>query len=242
MRPVPLLPPHPVGFPDPANALSDPDGLLVAGGALSPEWLIEAYAQGIFPWFGADDEHILWWSPAHRAITVPGEMRVTRSLRKRMRNAGFTPSLDTAFGAVVDACSAPRDNDGGTWITPSMRTAYVAMHDAGLAHSVEIWREGELCGGLYGISLGRYFFGESMFSRESDASKTAFYVLHAQLKQWRFQCIDCQMRNPHLDRLGVTEISRGRFLSDLRRNPLEATRRGRWCLDDSLANLPDYAG
>lgn len=237
MRPLPLLPDHPVGFPDPNSAMDDPDGLLAAGGALSNDWLIAAYAHGIFPWFDADDQHILWWSPKQRAVIRPGSMRVSRSLRKRIRNAGFRASMDKSFSAVIASCQAPRPNQQGTWITADMQAAYRDLHAQGLAHSVEVWENEEIVGGLYGVSLGRYFFGESMFSRRPDASKIAFYVLHQQLKKWRFSVIDCQILNPHLASLGVAEMSRAEFLQGLADNPIQETRHGRWFLDDSLANL-----
>jgi leucyl/phenylalanyl-tRNA--protein transferase len=228
MSGIPLLPPTPVGFPDPSRALDEPDGLLAAGGALTPEWLIEAYARGIFPWFDSDDEHVLWWSPRERAVLVPGEMHVSKSLRKRITNAGFTHTFDEDFRRVIEACQAPRKDASGTWITENMRDAYTQLHHLGLAHSVEVQLDGELVGGLYGVSLGRLFFGESMFSRANDASKVAFYHLQFQLADWEFLLIDCQLMNPHLERLGVHAMAREEFLEILTGNPLEETRRGRW--------------
>lgn len=234
---IPLLPPHPVAFPDPEQAELEPDGLLAAGGALTREWLVTAYANGIFPWFDDDDDYILWWSPSVRAVLTPGNMRVTRSLRKRFRNAGFEATMDTDFAAVIRACSQDRRDQHGTWITPQMQSAYCTLHEAGLAHSVEIWLHGALVGGLYGVSLGRFFFGESMFTREKDASKTAFYMLQKALERWSFRQIDCQMMTPHLASLGVTPLARTDFLANLAENPLSRTRQGKWRLPFDLASV-----
>jgi leucyl/phenylalanyl-tRNA--protein transferase len=231
MTALPFLPPSPVGFPDPHTALQEPDGLLAAGGDLTVAWLLEAYANGVFPWFDSDDEFILWWSPAKRAVLHPGGMHVSRSLAKRIRNAGFTLSMDTAFDAVVGACGAQRRDGSGTWITPRMRAAYNALHAQGYAHSVEVWSDNDLCGGLYGVSLGAMFFGESMFSKQADASKVAFHALQAQLARWQFELIDCQIMNPHLHSLGVNEISREEFLHMLEQNAHKSTKRGMWCFD-----------
>ena len=231
MTAVPLLPASPVAFPDPAYALSSPDGLLAAGGDLTPQWLLAAYAQGIFPWFDCDDDHVLWWCPSVRAVIEPGAMTVRRSLDKRIRNAGFGVTLDTDFEQVIDACSAPRANAEGTWITPRMREAYVELHEAGYAHSVEVKNGAELVGGLYGVSLGRMFFGESMFARKPDASKIGFFHLQRQLRDWNFTLIDCQIMNPHLASLGVHEISRQVFLELIAANADEPTQPGRWSFD-----------
>ena len=228
MTAIPLLPDQPVGFPNPAYALKEPDGLLAAGAALDVAWLVEAYAHGIFPWFDSDDDHILWWCPERRAVLTPGTMKVRRSLAKRMRNSGFEVSLDQDFAAVVHACSEPRRDGGGTWITPRMRAAYLALFDAGFAHSVEARLDGELVGGLYGVSLGRVFFGESMFAVMADASKAAFYHLQSQLAEWQFTLIDCQILSPHLASLGVSEISREEFLEILSSNAAEPSRVGPW--------------
>lgn len=228
MTAIPLLPEQPVGFPNPAYALKEPDGLLAAGAALDVAWLVEAYGQGIFPWFDSDDDHILWWCPQRRAVLTPGTMKVSRSLAKRMRNSGFEVSLDEDFAAVVNACSEPRRDGGGTWITPRMRDAYLALFEAGFAHSAEVRLEGELVGGLYGVSLGRMFFGESMFAAVADASKTAFFYLQSQLADWQFTLIDCQIMNPHLASLGAIEISREEFLEMLSSNAAEPSRVGPW--------------
>jgi leucyl/phenylalanyl-tRNA--protein transferase len=195
------------------------------------EWLICAYSQGLFPWFDSDQDHVLWWSPASRAVIKPGAMRITRSLSKRIRNSGFTVTFDRDFAAVVTGCSGPRGDQAGTWITPNMFAAYQELHQAGYAHSVEVWHQAELVGGLYGVSLGALFFGESMFAVEKDASKIAFYVLQKTLAQWGFKLIDCQIMNPHLASLGVTSMPRDEFLGILADNESEPTRLGPWQLD-----------
>jgi len=238
-----ILPPQPVRFPPPEQALEDPNGLLAIGGALTVDWLLAAYARGIFPWFNDDREPILWWSPDPRAVLVPASLKVSRSLAKRIRNGGFRMSLDTAFAEVTSGCAAPRTALGrpppgtspGTWITAAMRAAYQQLHETGYAHSIEVWRDDQLAGGLYGVSLGRLFFGESMFTRERDASKIALYTLARQVERWGFILIDCQVMNPHLKRLGVTEMPRATFLRHVRANDAAETRRGPWRLDPDLA-------
>lgn len=228
MTAIPLLAPTPVAFPNPEFALKEPDGLVAAGGALTSEWLLEAYSHGLFPWFDSDDEHILWWSPSQRAVLQPGQMHVGRSLRKRIRNGGFLITADTSFDAVISGCSAPRDDTSGTWITPSMTAAYRQLHRQGYAHSIEVWQEGDLCGGLYGVALGKIFCGESMFSRVKDASKVAFYALQEFLQSRNFTLIDAQIMNPHLHSLGVQNISRSTFLEELKRNQQLPTEREPW--------------
>lgn len=234
MAALALLPPTPVGFPDPRQAMTDPDGLLAAGGALTVDWLLEAYAHGIFPWFSEHDPHILWWSPKNRAVLTPGRMHVSRSLRKTLRKTDFTITLDTCFEAVVRACAGPRRYADGTWITTDMAAAYLQLHEAGFAHSIEVSADGVLVGGLYGVSLGRMFFGESMFSHRPSASKVAFYMLQRQLHAWGFSLLDCQIMNPHLHSLGVIEIPRAEFLRRLAANPLAETRRGAWTLEGQM--------
>jgi leucyl/phenylalanyl-tRNA---protein transferase len=197
-------------FPPVESALRDPNGLLAMGGDLSVERLLDAYRHGIFPWFNPG-EPILWWSPDPRMVLAPDEIRVTRSLAKRIRNGGFEVRVDTAFADVMRACAAPREDAAGTWISPAMVGAYTRLFDAGWAHSVETWHEGELVGGLYGVAIGRMFFGESMFSREPDASKVALVRLARQLQQWDFGLIDCQMETPHLASLGARTIPRAVF-------------------------------
>jgi leucyl/phenylalanyl-tRNA--protein transferase len=244
-----VLPPYPVRFPRPETALRNPNGLLAAGGRLTTEWLLAAYASGIFPWFDDDRDPVLWWSPDPRAVLVPQSMHVTRRLERRFRTSGFSVTFDRGFDAVTAGCAAPRASRGdtrpGTWITPAMRAAYLELHRAGYAHSVEVWRGTHLVGGLYGVSLGTLFFAESMFSRESDASKIALLSLARQVERWGFHLIDCQVMNPHLERLGVSTMPRQRFLEYVRRNDRTRTRKGAWTLDSDLAgpaHLRDAAG
>lgn len=201
-------------FPPLEQALTTPNGLLAAGGALSPEWLLAAYRRGIFPWFNAG-EPILWWSPDPRLILVPGEIRISRSLRKRLRSGHFELRFDSAFAAVVQHCAAPRPQRPATWISPRIAAAYTRMHELGHAHSVESWRDGKLVGGLYGIALGRVFFGESMFALEPDASKVALVHLAALLERLGYGMIDCQMTTAHLQSMGAREISRAAFAEAL---------------------------
>ena len=227
-----LLDTHNYGFPDPQTAAVEPNGLLAIGGDLAPERLLAAYARGIFPWFESDSDPIMWWSPDPRAVLVPGEFRPHRSLRKTLRKGTYAMTADRAFGAVVRNCaSVSRSGQAGTWITDDMCAAYESLHASGVAHSIETWQDGELVGGLYGISLGLMFFGESMFSHARDASKCAFALLCAQLTAWKFKLIDCQMMNNHLASLGVVQISRIEFMRRLEHNNLSLTRRGVWQLD-----------
>ena len=198
-------------FPDPSTALDDPDGLLAAGGDLSPQRLLDAYQRGIFPWF-SDDQPILWWSPNPRFALKPADIRISRSLRKTLKRGTFHVTFNQAFEAVLDGC-AERDE---TWITANMASAYGQLHAAGWARSVEAWNGDRLVGGLYGICMGRCFFGESMFTRETDASKVAFASLATQLTRWGFEWIDCQVQTGHLGSLGATPIPRSQFLHELR--------------------------
>jgi len=197
-------------FPPLERALDQPNGLLAAGGDLSAGRLLAAYSRGIFPWF-SDGEPILWWSPDPRMVLYPAEVRVSRSLRKALRRDEHEVRVDTAFTAVMRACAEPRPHQAGTWIVPAMIGAYAELHARGYAHSVETWRAGELVGGLYGVAIGRAFFGESMFARATDASKVALVHLARQLERWQFGMIDCQMRTAHLASLGAREITRSRF-------------------------------
>jgi leucyl/phenylalanyl-tRNA--protein transferase len=201
-------------FPPVETALADPNGLLAMGGDLSVKRLLDAYRHGIFPWFNPG-EPILWWSPDPRMVLVPGEVRVTRSLAKRMRNAGFELRVDSAFAEVMRACAEPREGAGGTWISPAIVAAYSRLFDAGYAHSVETWHDGRLVGGLYGVAIGRMFYGESMFSREPDASKVAVVRLARQLQRWGFGLIDCQMETAHLASLGARTVPRTAFTARL---------------------------
>ena len=222
-------------FPPLSTALKEPSGLLAAGADLSPERLIQAYRQGIFPWFSNGDP-ILWWSPDPRMVLFPGELKVTRSLQKTLRKHAFEIRVDTCFRAVMSACAqAPRDGQNGTWITAGMLDAYDALHQQGIAHSVETWIDGALAGGLYGIALGGAFYGESMFAHSTDASKIAFVHLVRQLQRWRYEIIDCQMRTDHLARFGAREIARSEFSALLAKlvncnNPVTSP----WKFDDDL--------
>lgn len=201
-------------FPDVSLALREPDGLLAVGGDLSPGRILSAYRRGIFPWY-SEEQPILWWSPDPRTVLFPAALKVSRSLRKTLNRQRFTVTLDQSFEAVVAACAGPRAGNSGTWITGDMATAYSELHARGFAHSVECWLDNRLAGGLYGVAIGRVFFGESMFSRESDASKVAFCHLVRQLKAWDFGLIDCQVYSAHLASLGAEEIPRSRFVRHL---------------------------
>lgn len=207
--PIPWLEPADP-FPPLDRALTEPNGLLAAGRSLSVATLVEAYGRGIFPWFN-DGEPVLWWSPDPRMVLFPVELHVSRSLQRRLRNGEYAITADTAFRRVLEGCAAPRDAHGGTWISGRMIAAYERLHLAGFAHSVEAWADGELAGGLYGVAIGRVFFGESMFARRTDASKVAFVHLVRQLEAWGFGLIDCQMRTEHLARFGAREIPRAEF-------------------------------
>jgi leucyl/phenylalanyl-tRNA--protein transferase len=198
-------------FPPVETALRNPSGLLCAGADLTAARLLAAYRQGIFPWYSGD-EPILWWSPDPRMVLFCDELKVARSLAKSVRNKGFEIRIDSAFPRVIKACSEPRKGEAGTWLSREMQAAYVALHRAGQAHSFETWQDGELVGGLYGVSIGRMFYGESMFSRATDASKVALVALVEVLRGLDFPMIDCQQRTPLLASLGGREIPRRQFL------------------------------
>lgn len=216
-------------FPRPE--LSEADGLLAVGGDLSEKRLLLAYSLGIFPWY-SDAGPILWWSPDPRLILLPEELKVSRSLRQAMDKGLFSITLDTAFERVITSCAeVQRDKQTDTWITSDMIDAYFSLHNSGYAHSVEAWSEGELAGGLYGVSLGGIFFGESMFSLKSNASKVAFVRLVRQLKIWGFTLIDCQVTTRHLISLGARETRRSWFLKTLRRSLKMPSRTGKWSFD-----------
>ena len=204
-------------FPPVHKALTEPEGLLAVGGCLSPSRIINAYRHGIFPWFNPDDP-ILWWSPNPRLVLLPTQLYVSRSLAKTLRSGKFVFTLDTAFAQVIENCSKPRLSANGTWITGGIKQAYLELHDLGIAHSAEVWFEGQLVGGLYGVALGQVFFGESMFHTKTDASKVAFVQLVHHLTAWNYQVIDCQVHTPHLASLGATEISRDHFIELLNRH------------------------
>ncbi|MFZ9653930.1 MAG: leucyl/phenylalanyl-tRNA--protein transferase [Steroidobacteraceae bacterium] len=213
----------PDAFPPAEAVLDDPPGLLAAGGDLRPARLIAAYRRGIFPWY-SPGQPILWWCPDPREVLLPEEFKRSRSLAKRERNAGFEIRSDSAFEAVIDACAAPRESESGTWITAEMRAAYLALHRLGIAHSIETWQAGQLVGGLYGVQLGAVFFGESMFSRENDASKVALSALVRAALAGGTRLIDCQMRTRHLSSLGSRALARGEFLPIVTRYAAESDR------------------
>ena len=204
----------PTDFPDPRRARHEPNGLLCAGGNLAPETIVTAYSRGIFPWY-ADDQPILWWSPSPRMVLFPDEFKVSKSLAKTVRAKKITVRFDTAFAEVIAGCAAPREPGGGTWIVEDMQAAYIRLHQCGVAHSVESWQDGVLIGGLYGMALGRMFYGESMFARESDASKVALVALVEKLKRDGFELIDCQQQTRHLASFGARPIPRADFLHRL---------------------------
>ncbi|MDR1423845.1 MAG: leucyl/phenylalanyl-tRNA--protein transferase [Azoarcus sp.] len=225
-RTIPWLD-DPGDFPPADTALDDPNGLVAAGGGLSSEWLLAAYGRGLFPWFNAGDP-ILWWSPDPRLVLVPSEIRIHRSLRRVLRQQRFEVRIDTAFPAVIAACAAPREPGSGTWILPAMRKAYCHMFELGYAHSVECWRDGQLAGGLYGLALGRAFFGESMFSAQTDASKVALVHLAWLLDAKNFAVIDCQMSTRHLLSMGAREIARAEFCAGLEKWTRMGDAHGHW--------------
>jgi leucyl/phenylalanyl-tRNA--protein transferase len=214
-------------FPPVEEALDSPNGLLCAGGDLSIERLVAAYSQGIFPWF-SEAEPILWWSPDPRMVLFPADLKVSRSLRKRVEHGTYELTVDTAFRRVMQECARPRSGQSGTWIVPDMIDAYTRLHDAGLAHSVEAWREGRLVGGLYGVALGRVFYGESMFSRSPDASKVALVELVRRLEEKRFRLVDCQQATRHLASLGAREIPRKAFAQLLKESIQYPPSGSRW--------------
>lgn len=217
--------PEAVLFPPPDHAAKS--GLLAVGGDLSPERLLAAYREGIFPWYSEGDP-ILWWSPDPRFILLPDELCVSRSMRQFMKKGTLRVTFDRAFPVVISACRRPRPGQDGTWITAEIRDAYIALHDLGFAHSVEAWREEELVGGLYGVSLGHTFFGESMFSAVPNASKTALISLVSRLKAGGFDLVDCQVETAHLAGLGARLIPRREFSARLKESLCHETRRGNW--------------
>jgi len=203
-------------FPSPEYALTDPNGLLAIGGDLHPTRLLNAYYEGIFPWFNADDP-ILWWSPDPRAVFVPGTMKTSRSLIKALKRQTWTYTINRAFSDVMIGCAAPRATQDGTWITQDIQHAYLELHKQGLAHSVEVWDGETLIGGLYGLAIGQVFCGESMFHTQTNASKAAMLVLHQYLLKQGFKLIDAQVVNPHLESLGATALKRNDFINLLKR-------------------------
>jgi leucyl/phenylalanyl-tRNA--protein transferase len=197
-------------FPDVELALEEPNGLLAISGDLSPERLIRAYRHGIFPWYN-NDSPIMWWSPNPRMVLIPDQFQASRSLRKVLRRGDFTFTCDQAFSQVISACAEPRNEDEGTWITQKMISAYNQLHKIGVAHSIETWNNKQLVGGFYGISIGRVFFGESMFSRESNASKAALATFMQSAQSWNYQLVDCQVYSDHLASMGASSIPRKQF-------------------------------
>ena len=214
-------------FPALALAQTEPDGLLCAGGDLGVERLLRAYRHGIFPWFNPG-EPILWWSPNPRCIFDLPQFKPSRSLRRFAKSCGWRVSADTAFPDVITACAAPRDDGAGTWISGEMQNAYINLHELGHAHSIEAWEHDQLIGGLYGIAIGRVFFGESMFSRRSNASKVVLHTLAQQLSSWGFAMIDAQVTNPHLLGLGAVTIPREHFVALLNQHCPAKNVSGNW--------------
>jgi leucyl/phenylalanyl-tRNA--protein transferase len=224
-------------FPPTSLALGDPNGLLAVGGDLAPERLLAAYRQGIFPWY-SEEQPILWWTPNPRSVLFPEELKVSRSLRKVVRKGHFEVRFDTAFPTVIQACAEPRTDGMGTWITNEMIEAYSYLHVRGFAHSAECWIDNTLVGGLYGVAIGRMFFGESMFTRRTDASKVAFVHLVSQLRAWGFGLIDCQVATAHLTSLGARSITRAKFESHIEMLCEQPGVAGPWQLDSTLDPLP----
>lgn len=217
----------PEAFPPVEAALREPDGLLAAGGDLSPERLLSAYQQGIFPWYD-EGQPLLWWSPDPRCVFRAGDYHVARRLRREIRRSSAEVRINTVFREVVGACAGPRRSEQGTWITPDMVSAYMRLHELGWAHSIEIWQSGRLSGGLYGLGIGRVFFGESMFSSRSSASKIALLVLTQMLDSGRLELIDCQVVSGHLLNLGAIEMPRDEFVACLRTACQPADRQVNW--------------
>jgi len=217
-------------FPDVALALKEPNGLIAVGGDLSPKRLLAAYSKGIFPWY-SDEQPIMWWSPDPRAILYPDNFKVSRSLQKTLNKNIFHVTFDTAFDDVILECAKIRKDGFGTWITEDMMQAYRELHELGYAHSVECWHEQKLVGGLYGLSLGHAFFGESMFTRKTDASKVALAYLVQQLKAWQFDFIDAQVSSEHMKSLGATDIPRRQFIHELQQTLKLSSRIGCWHFD-----------
>jgi leucyl/phenylalanyl-tRNA--protein transferase len=232
------IPSHasPYDFPPLENALEHPDGLLAIGGDLNPTRIMVAYRQGIFPWY-SEDQPILWWSPSQRLVLFPENLKISRSLAKTIRHHKFTVTLDQNFAQVIQECAAPRRHQAGTWITQEIKAAYCQLYHYHFAHSVEIWYQGQLVGGLYGVSLGKVFFGESMFSKMSDASKVALVYLVRQLQQWGYELIDCQVHTQHLQSLGAVEIPRQHYRALLDRFGDQTGKLGIWQLDSQEIDL-----
>ncbi len=217
-----------IWFPPVHEAIED--GLLAFGGDLTPQWLLEAYSRGIFPWFNSDMSEILWWSPDPRFVLFPHELKIHRSLKQIMKKKIFTVSMDAAFQQVIAACAMPRKKESGTWITARMQKAYTQLHTMGFAHSVEVWNNGSLAGGLYGVSLGNAFFGESMFTNVDNASKIALVTLIAVARRLGFAFIDCQVYTDNLKRFGARFIERDEFIKLLNASLTHSTHKGAWSM------------
>ncbi len=235
---LPWLDPAMPLFPPVASALEDPNGLLAAGGSLNSDWLLHAYSEGIFPWYETG-QPILWWSPDPRLVLFPDQIKVSRSLKKLIRKAPYTLTIDNNFVGVIENCGKARPGSSGTWITGEMQQAYIQMHNLGHAHSVEVWSGSALVGGLYGIAIGRVFFGESMFSLEANTSKLALVALARHLALWGYQLIDCQVSSNHLFTLGAQEIERSRFCELLRFAVQARPAPHKWQIDSSVQLLTD---
>lgn len=214
-------------FEFPPPEMASPEGILAVGGDLSPERLISAYASGIFPWY-SEGEPIIWWSPSTRMVMFPTELHISRSMKKLLKKNPFQLTFDRNFKGVIENCRAPRKNQKKTWITEEMRDAYIYLHELGFAHSIDVWQGGQLVGGMYGISLGNCFFGESMFSKKSNASKFAFIRLIRTLASMEFLMLDCQVPSDHLRSLGAREIPRKDFLALLKVGLKHKTIKGSW--------------
>ncbi|MEX0619710.1 MAG: leucyl/phenylalanyl-tRNA--protein transferase [Pseudohongiellaceae bacterium] len=227
--PVPWLNAHDFGFPN-IDEATGINGLVAAGGDLEPGRLLSAYRQGIFPWY-EEGQPILWWSPDPRAVLYPPRVYISTSLTRLIRRKRYTVTMDDCFAAVISRCAKDRRGSHGTWITSAMRKAYCRLHDDGFAHSVEVWNGDELVGGLYGIALGQCFFGESMFSIESNTSKIALVFLVKQIHDWGYHLIDCQVSSAHLASLGAVEIPRQDFVAQVRQLVDKPGRVGKWELE-----------
>ena len=231
--PLPWIESDQAGFPPVEQALTEPNGLLAAGGDLNADRLLDAYRRGIFPWYESG-QPILWWSPDPRLVLQPQDLKVSRSLNKLLKRNTYLVSMDQSFSAVIQNCAVSRRGATGTWITEDMQSAYTELHHRGLAHSVEIWSGSSLVGGLYGVALGQVFFGESMFSKEDNTSKLALVYLVRQLQRWGYRLIDCQVSSEHLLSLGATELGRDQFQQRLAELLPETGREGVWVMDTDL--------
>lgn len=231
--PVPWLESSDAEFPPVELALTEPNGLLAAGGDLHAWRLLDAYQRGIFPWYESG-QPILWWSPDPRLVLKPDQLRVSRSLRKLIKRRRYSLTMDSNFTAVIQSCAESRRGDSGTWITDDMQSAFLDLHARGVAHSVEVWSGSSLVGGLYGIAMGQVFFGESMFSKEDNTSKLALVYLVKQLQRWNYQLIDCQVSSEHLCSLGATEMNRKQFTLELKKLTNSPASSNNWQFDDDL--------